>query len=650
MEDANVWGSGIFDNRHFIAESAIMKNVLVKADRYAQSDASVLILGETGTGKGVIARYIHDRSKRKTKPFQTLTCTTMPEGLFESELFGHEPGSFTGALGRKLGKYELANGGTLFLDEIGDMTLNLQVKLLGVLQDGSYQRVGGTKTLQSDVRIIAATNRNLKLAVEQRTFRDDLYYRLNTLVIALPLLKERKDDIPALIDLFINISRNKYHKPTKYISKEARQALLQYSWPGNVRELEHAIEGACIMAGDNQVLTIDYFPEYISNLTDVHHQRQIYSGMAGYIQDDKATAPDATNALAIRGKALPESLIANSPYPLPLIINRLRQLYPAGNSPIAESFVLIVDDQDENIGFYKKAVDYLEGQLKNELKMLDMAPSINVLKPSELPRDRVKLREILKSCILIVADLDFAFQNSVWESGYVMMAYITKYCHWLSGTLLWVTQYDHDAIASRYYDLAIKALNRDPELCANAHSLLRNIPIRVHCANGVPIPVFANNMPAEDSIWWKSLAYRMGENIREQARGADVWITSMTKESVTTDPVDDEPVQDAIACARKIGKLVMKKYPNDEKYRLSRDLRKAFNIIMADKTAMGSLALVFNKNWERLFRDELKENLKSLQSQYELVDRGNKPANERAIDQAIRRNIGRMEKSLKKMN
>lgn len=219
----------------------------------APTAATVLIYGETGTGKELIANAIHYNSDRKDKPFITLHCASLSEGVLESELFGHEKGAFTGAISQRRGRFELANGGSLFLDEVGEMNSHIQIKLLRVLETGKFERVGGEKTLESDVRIIAATNRDLEKEIKEGRFREDLYYRLNVINLKLPSLRERKEDIGLLIDNFLIKYSKKNKKNIKGITPQSAKLLNNYDWPGNVRELENAIERAVVMAKNENV-------------------------------------------------------------------------------------------------------------------------------------------------------------------------------------------------------------------------------------------------------------------------------------------------------------------------------------------------------------------------------------------------------------
>jgi transcriptional regulator with GAF, ATPase, and Fis domain len=225
----------------------------------SSSRLNVLIQGETGTGKELIARAIHYHSDRADKPFIKVSCAALPETLLESELFGYEKGAFTGANMMKKGRFELAHTGTLFLDEIGDIPLSIQVKLLRVLQEKEFERLGGVETIRTDVRFIVATNKNLEEEVRQARFREDLYYRLNVIPIFLPALRERKEDLPLLVQHFLDRANRENNKHVKRISNEAWEYIMNYSWPGNVRELENAVERAVIMC-QKEVITREHFP------------------------------------------------------------------------------------------------------------------------------------------------------------------------------------------------------------------------------------------------------------------------------------------------------------------------------------------------------------------------------------------------------
>jgi len=235
-----------------LGTSAVLQRVLALAAKVAPTDSTVLIAGETGTGKELIARAIHKRSKRGERSFVGVNCAAIPSSLIMSELFGHEKGAFTGAVQRRLGRFELAEGGTLFLDEVGDLPLETQIALLRVLQEREFERVGGTEMLRCEVRVIAATNRDLQSAIAAGSFRSDLFYRLNVFPIELPPLRERKEDIPLLINYFVNRYAQRAGKKIDTIQKKSIEALQEYSWPGNVRELQNVIERSLIIVDSNE--------------------------------------------------------------------------------------------------------------------------------------------------------------------------------------------------------------------------------------------------------------------------------------------------------------------------------------------------------------------------------------------------------------
>ena len=250
------------DYGELIGQSPALSYVFFRVEQVAPQDATVLLLGETGTGKGVVARAIHSRSARKDRPLITVDCSSLPGNLIESELFGRERGAFTGAHDRQIGRFELADGGTIFLDEIGELPLELQSKLLRVIQDGEFERLGSPRTIKVKVRIIAASNRNLEEEVKNGRFREDLFYRLNVFPITIPPLRQRAEDIPLLVKHFVGTFNKKMGKKIETVSKETMDVLQGYHWPGNVRELESVIERAVITSQGAALQVVDRFDTF----------------------------------------------------------------------------------------------------------------------------------------------------------------------------------------------------------------------------------------------------------------------------------------------------------------------------------------------------------------------------------------------------
>ena len=266
LQAENVYLQQEVDRRYnygdIVGQSDILARVFSQVGQVAPMNATVLLLGETGTGKGVVARAIHSSSSRKGRPLITVDCTTLPAALVESELFGRERGAYTGSDARQIGRFELADGGTIFLDEIGEMPMELQCKLLRVIQDGEFERLGSPRTIKTDVRIIAATNRNLGEEVKNGKFREDLFYRLNVFPITMPPLRQRKEDVPLLVNHFVAKFNKKIGKKIETVSKDTLTILQEYHWPGNVRELESVIERAVIVSQGSALQVLDRFDTF----------------------------------------------------------------------------------------------------------------------------------------------------------------------------------------------------------------------------------------------------------------------------------------------------------------------------------------------------------------------------------------------------
>jgi DNA-binding NtrC family response regulator len=291
-------------DHHFqdiVSQTPIMKKLLLRLEQVAPTDSTVLILGESGTGKELFARAIHNVSGRKSRPLVKVNCGAIPAGLVESELFGHEKGAFTNAVDRRTGRFELADGGTIFLDEVGELPLDTQVKLLRVLQEQEFERVGSSRTTKVDVRVLAATNRSLAEAVRDGAFRSDLYYRLNIFPLTIPPLRDRMDDIPLLVQTFLTRFSVKLRKPLERLSGESLTKAMQYSWPGNIRELQNVIERAAILANGPIVEIEDVLESRpmdvsesgpLSTLEEVekHHILRVLEATHGIIEGAKGAA------------------------------------------------------------------------------------------------------------------------------------------------------------------------------------------------------------------------------------------------------------------------------------------------------------------------------------------------------------------------
>ena len=276
-----------FDFGNIIGKSKVMKDIFKVVKQIADSKSTVLIMGDSGTGKELVSRAIHYNSNRKNYPFVTINCAAIPETLIESELFGHEKGAFTNAIERKLGRFEVAHQGTLFLDEIGELSLTTQAKILRFLEEKEFNRVGGSKTIKVDVRLITATNRDLSQLIKKGGFREDLYYRINVVPIVIPPLRERKEDISILIDHFINKFNVENNKNVKGINKEALEFLMQYEWPGNVRELENLIERVIALTF-NEYIQANELPYSFKNAPKINGLKEsVLDGKVSFLQAEE---------------------------------------------------------------------------------------------------------------------------------------------------------------------------------------------------------------------------------------------------------------------------------------------------------------------------------------------------------------------------
>ena len=297
----------LYGMESIITNNQRMKEIMEMLPGVADTEATILIMGETGTGKELIARAIHYNSKRAKGPFVKVNCTALSETILESELFGHEKGAFTGAYKLRKGRFEVADSGSIFLDEMGDIPISMQLKLLRVLQEMEFERVGGSETIKVDVRVITATNMDLEDAVKKGTFREDLYYRINIIPIRIPPLRERKDDIPLLANHFIDKFNKKNKKSIKEASAELITMLMEYHWPGNIRELENAIERAVILE-KGEILTARYFTEIGSRITGAEPESKDEKRLLLSLEEKYKNEPDMLKRIADELKVNPSTL------------------------------------------------------------------------------------------------------------------------------------------------------------------------------------------------------------------------------------------------------------------------------------------------------------------------------------------------------
>jgi DNA-binding NtrC family response regulator len=317
----------IFDDdidSEFVGHSHKMKEVFFLIHKLCKVDTTVLIRGENGTGKELVAKAIHFNSPRKNGTFVAINCGAIPEALMESELFGHEKGAFTGAIERKIGKFQLANNGTLFLDEIGELKPEMQVKLLRVLQERKFVPVGGQREIKTNTRIVAATNRNLEKMIEDRIFREDLFYRLNVLPIFLPPLRERGDDIPALVQHFIKKIGKKHPNTIKDLTPMALEALKRYQWPGNIRELENLIERAFIVENSEEI-QLSSLPEYVRETLASEPQANNYEGPLDYDRFKEQAEKDFIISALKANKGKINQTVAHANIPKNTLLRKIKK-------------------------------------------------------------------------------------------------------------------------------------------------------------------------------------------------------------------------------------------------------------------------------------------------------------------------------------
>ncbi len=329
-----------------VGSSEPMQEVFKIIGQVAASDVTVMITGESGTGKELVARCIYRHSHRANRHFVAVNCAAIPENLIESELFGHEKGSFTGATQQRTGKFELCDGGTLFLDEIGDMALPTQTKILRALQEGEIQRVGGNETIKVDVRLIAATNKDLEKMVEEKQFREDLYYRLNVMRIRMPGLRERREDVPALVDFMLQRLSKERRSPVRRVSDEAMRALTLYDWPGNVRELENVVQRSAVVAKGDTILTKD-LPLEIAACSTAAPGGPASDGVgeSAGAAEDRTAADTGQTVAATSAPAVPVPPVIGAAAPVPSLDEAVDQLYKRLRGECDEGLLQVIEKE-----------------------------------------------------------------------------------------------------------------------------------------------------------------------------------------------------------------------------------------------------------------------------------------------------------------
>jgi DNA-binding NtrC family response regulator len=454
--------------------------VLESVKQVASTGATVLITGETGTGKELVAKAIHELSGR-AGPFVAVNCAAIPEALIESELFGHRKGAFTDATEDKIGKFQRADRGTLFLDEVGDMSLKTQAKVLRVLEEQRFEPVGASQSVQVNVRVIAATNKNLEKEIQRGNFREDLFYRLTVIPFCLPPLRERQEDIPLLADHFLKKYAAVMNTPVPKLSQAALELLLSYDWPGNVRQLRNLMVRALALMRGAEITTDELLPELL------HHRE----------------APSHTGHQPPQG--------------VDWLPAQLQSLWRNGGCP-ERLEVWIVDDYQGNRERYEAFAaasgDWLAERLADPMRSasLGVTVEVKIAAPRELPRDRDELRKKLSRAVLLISDLDFRADQGTWENGAHLLAYVSEFVPELRHQLLFVSRYAGQTYATQYYNQAREALASDPSFRNRVEEVLRRLPMHViQAPESVPLP-------APDNEWWNHFRGQIAQLLDQNRR------------------------------------------------------------------------------------------------------------------------------------
>jgi len=438
-----------------------MLRVFDLISQVAPSRSTVLIQGESGTGKEIIAKAIHANSQRKDKPFVPINTGAMPSELLESTLFGHVKGAFTSAVASKKGLFEVANGGTLFLDEIATMGMDTQAKILRVLQDKRFMHLGGIQEIQVDVRILAATNIDLRQAVHDGRFREDLFYRLNVITIDLPPLRERREDIPLLVQHFLDYYANENGFSSRRLSSDAMAALLDYNWPGNVRELENCIERGVVLSS-GEVINTELLPPHVKSASTTVNE----------------TATNNVNSQDNDDASIPT---------VPSIVNPTRLLYVDDYRDSRTRFVEAINDQ-----VFLERLRYHAGI--NATQQL----RVEAVSPSDLPRDRNELKKYLGDVAFLVLDQNFDKARDPWRNGQILYCYVVDVFPEIFSRAIFLTKHGEEREILVYREELMRELAKDPELRGRSDRLSNLIPYVMHTAPPQP------PLPLKEHDFWDS--------------------------------------------------------------------------------------------------------------------------------------------------
>jgi transcriptional regulator with AAA-type ATPase domain len=584
-----------------IGKSECMQRVLDLITQVAPSRATVLITGESGTGKELVARTIHTTSPRADKPFVPVNTGSMPVDLLESTLFGHEKGAFTSATITKRGLFEVADQGTIFFDEIGTVGVETQAKLLRVIQEREFMRLGGTETIKVDVRIVAATNDDLKKLVLEGKFRDDLFYRLNVINIALPPLRDRKADVPRLLEHFLAKYCAENGCQGFHFTPAALKFMMDYDWPGNVRELENAVERAVVLAS-NSSLGPELLPE------------QLFLGQNRHPQ------PEISSLLERHHPLLRHAWGSEEP----------EQAF----SQASVARVTYVDDFPGNLTAFEHAfTDYKwDDTIRSWLRLPATVRIVpHPVRPSEMPRDPKCLADFLQDSFILIADLDYQQEDpAVWENGIVLLQYVFDACPWLRSYTIWLSKHLREERLRWYTEKAEQALKRDPLFRDRVKQGSLGVPDNfVHAPETLPLPLIDDDELRRDFLRELSSCLRYGHQyfLRD---------LESTQRGAFPHPTDGPQVQPARVptagadltvhpkqAAEKVLQLLLDTKSCKRGYR--RELSKIFADMKETDDPRGLSESIHRPGWASQFVQHFKDSIVGLseEERSKLVNKGN---------------------------